>query len=340
MSKFIERVPQTSHVNVYYPGASECTGSSNCNGNTKVIPCQGNDWHFSDVTCKNGCPSQPACSEIDGNTCPSLGQNISYVWSGQFNSDQQPLVDCEYTPESFSYSDVVEYREQFGVTDNYNQVLLPSFCFKESTVCPNIPDTTKPWSKCPRILSNLNGDSSGNAGADCTTWASKNPKIADNAMSQFCSSSSGSNICSCVNRNNSAVFNYISSGLAERATFGGANSNLNGVDPSCWFVPCANPQAFLVPSSINNSECIDTCKIINTIISTVPTNLTLAQLQNEIECTLTATPTPVNPSSSSNNPSGSIFSTSSSSSGTTVLIIVGIILLIIFFVILAFLFLG
>ena len=41
------------------------------------------------------------------------------------------------------------------------------------------------------------------------------------------------------------------------------NSNLSNVDASCWYTPCANPQAYLVPSSLNNNTCNNVCTNIS-----------------------------------------------------------------------------
>jgi hypothetical protein len=335
MSKLVERVVQTSHVNIYYPGAANCTGSTVCDANTKVSTCNDCDWHFADVTCKNGCPSQPACSGIDGNVCPQLGTNIEYHFSEDngiclANTDKQPLVDCTYDASTFDYTDIVAFQEEFcggncDTSTNFNNILMPNFCFKSTTICPDIPGTNTSWKECPIILSNLSGAPSGNAGADCMNWSSKNPAISNTTMNQFCSANPSDPTCGCINRNKSEVFNYI-------------NANLSNIDPSCWYTPCANPQAFLVPSVLTDSvECTGVCSKINSIIATIPTNLTLKQLQNEIECAITSTPVPIPPGNTNNTGSSSSTSSSSFFSSTTFWVIFGIVLFLIIVIILAFL---
>ena len=343
---FHELIPQKSHVNVYYPGAANCTGTTVCDSNTKVFTCTGCDWHFTDVPCKNGCPSQPACSGIDGNTCPQLGSNISYSFATDHDVclrdsiTSEPLVECIYDSTSFDYNDVIKYRDTFcsGNCDNssnFNEILMPTFCFQDTTVCPVIPGSDTPLNKCPKILSNLSGAMSGNPGADCMDWAIKNPSISDTAMNQYCSlgsvKSNGSNsVCNCINRSQSAVFNYINPNLGKQ------------VDSSCWFIPCANPQAFLVPSKLNNKNCDSTvCSQINKIISSVPTRLTKAQLQNEIGCTITATPITVAAPVNSVNPNTGLSSTDSdTSSSWWIIILIIVLLFVILMIILLFVFLG
>ena len=292
--KLIERVPQKSTVNVYYPGSKNCTGNTSCDANTQIASCNGCDWHFADMSCKDGCPQQPICSEIDNDVCPVLGSNIEFKWldsDGVCLKDpsKNPLVECTYDPKTFKYSDVQKYQQYFCDDDctdnsNYNEILMPTFCFWDSNPeeCPKIPGTDESWGECPQILSNLTGVTEGTAGSDCTNWSNRNQEVANSLMSKYCHHNT-SGVCGCINRTESPIYNYIKS-----------HTSLN---PSLWYKPCANPQSYLVPTTlIGKSSAANStigCDEINNIIKNFPTNLTKSQLQAELNCNITATPSSV-----------------------------------------------
>ena len=337
---FTENVLQKSHVNVYYPGSNHCLGNTSCDSTTTVATCNGCDWNFSQIACNQGCPSQPACSEIDGNSCPNLGENIQYQWdTGSGNTCPiDPLIKCTYDSKTFEYSDILRYQEEFCINNsvpicsdnsNYNKIIMPEFCFKPTTICPIVPGTKSSWQNCPNILSNITGSDSNNPGATCSTWATNNKKILDSTINQYCKNNITDGTCKCINKNNSDVYNYINSGMKLNGNF----------DSSCWYTPCANPQAYLVSSTSNNVKCNMTpvCTRVNEIISTTPTNLTKSQLQAELNCTITSNPIPIDPnnsgtSESSNIPINNVQTTSNFWWILLVIIVVIIILIILFFI--------
>jgi len=337
---FTENVIQKSHVNVYYPGSNHCLGSTTCDSSTPVATCDGCDWEFSQVTCKQGCPSQPACSEIDGNTCPNLGENVQYQWDTGSNGTCpiEPLIKCTYDAKTFKYSDVLQYQQDFcketGVpictgNSNYNNIIMPEFCFDSTTICPIVPGTKSSWQNCPNILSNITGSDSNNPGATCSTWSSSNKNLADTTMLNYCKNNSTDGTCKCINKNNSTVYNYINTGMQQSGNF----------NSTCWYTPCANPQAYLVPSTSSNVSCNMTplCARVNQIISTTPTNLTKAQLQAELNCSITSTPTPIDPnntgtSSATNIPINNVQTTSNFWWIILIIVVVIIILIILFFI--------
>ena len=337
---FTENVRQTSHVNVYYPGADHCSGSTTCNSTTPVATCNNCDWEFSEVSCNAGCPSQPACSEIDGATCPDLGQNVQYEWNVNNGiCPIEPTVKCTYDSKTFNYSDIVKYQQNFCSgnnncpgNSNYNNTIMPNFCFNETTICPIVPGTTSSWSNCPNILSNINGQSGGNPGSTCSAWASSNKVTSDISMNTHCTSNPDDGTCQCVNRANSSVYQYINNGMNQSG----------GFSPGCWYKSCANPQAFLVPSTVNNTNCnmSQVCARVNQIISSTPTSLSKQQLQAELNCNITATPIQTSNSTAStvpfaavtsNNPVNSVTTTTSSWWWIIIIIIIIIIILIIIF---------
>jgi len=300
MSTFIQKLPQKSQVNIYYPGSDHCNGNTNCNANTPVESCTGCDWQFSTVACKDDCPSQPICSEIDGNTCPQIGKNILYQWatSGEVCLMQKgyPMVECTYDAKSFDYSDVLLYRNKFcdsgnncnsaptDVKNNYNSVIMPNFCLQDTTICPKQPGSEDTWKTCPIILSNISGSLDPSPGLDCMNWSNFDSTDYDKSIYNYCYNNT-SPVCDCINRDNSDVYNYIQRGLS---TIGEIS------DPSCWFVPCGYPKSYLIPTDLNNKNCsASVCNKINQVISNVPTDLTLSQLNESLNCTITSTPTPV-----------------------------------------------
>lgn len=315
MSRFIEIVPQKSHVNVYYPGSHKCTGITTCDKNEPVIPCKGCDWAFSTVTCNPGCPDQLACSSLDSRVCPTLGTFLEAEWATSKmgvclnDSESLPLVSCTYDASTLSYEDIQKYQNHFDKESNYNNIIMPEFCFRKTS------------DGMPIILS---GDT--DSKDECINWANKNPDIYDLKVKQYCShtDSEGSEECKCSNRAISPVYQYISRNLKSE------------VKSNQWFNSCMNPQSHLVPMFLNNKSVSITgvCDEINNIISTVPTNLTKRQLQEEISCVISSTPSSNNSEVNSSSSSVSSASSNDTTSSSTFWIIITIIVVIIIIILL------
>lgn len=321
---FSEIIEQTSHVGVYYPGNSTC--QSNCNSTTPVQRCNGCDWQFSTQECQSGCPSQPVCSKIDTSICPIIGDSVKSEWAttGGF-CPSKPLVECNYNASTFSYNDIIEYKRLFCTNDkcqdnkNYNEIIAPTFCYQQTGDCPTNPSTGNKWPECPNILMPIIDKE--NSGKECQNWSTNNPSISDQTMMNYCSTRLSDPICNCINKDNSAVYNYINNGMQLSGNY----------SPACWYSPCFNSGNYLVPSNLNNVECpSQVCTRVNEIIRTIPTNLTVEELQNELSCEVTVTPIPINQNNSiTTNNNSSSSSTSDNSSIWIIIVIVLIIIIIV-----------
>ena len=279
MSKFSEILTQKNQVNVYSPGANTCK-SGTCSSSTKVPACNNCDWNYANQTCAVGCPSQRLCSGLDTTVCPSFnGAFVGATWntSAIGACPSTPQVKCQYDANLFNIQSVNDYRAQFCSNNsctgnsNFNSILMPSFCFQDTTVC------TGNLTECPEIMN------SGQAGALCKNWAVNNPTSFSDAAGGFCSDPSNS-MCGCVNRAANPVYNYIKPNLDV------------SIPDSCWFLSCTDPNFDLIPPGLSNPGCNRTtmCANINNIIKTVPTNLTREQLLAQINCDNLANTIPIN----------------------------------------------
>lgn len=241
-------------------------------------PCNNGDWAYGERRdCGPNC-IRFECSELDIGTCPSIGENIEAEWArNTSNESESPLVFCTYDPTTFDFDDVNEYRDNFGEDDQYNEVVMPTFCFDTSINCPEDPTKETPWKSCPNMLD------TGDSGELCRDWRSRNIKIADDAQSTYCQKNSSDPTCSCYTRQNDPVYQIVSPD--------------NPYNDGCWYAPCSKPESYLVPSSLINDDppCPDDkiiCPVINDIISKSVSNIPQSQFQESITCPITATPIP------------------------------------------------
>ncbi len=292
MSIFSQLVAQPGQIDVYYPGANTCKPGT-CSASTPVAKCTGCDWHYTDVTCAPGCPSQPACSVLYADTCPSLGTSfISAQWA---KSDTgvclTPQVSCTYDASKMTYDDILAYKTQFcddsqcTNSESYSTVIMPTFCLSSSKTC------TGGLTSCTEMLDSTD------SGSLCRSWASTYPTEADTAISEFCRLTPDST-CSCVSRYQSDAYVYL-------------NTNLEGkYNPGCWFTSCTNPQKQLITSDVVTKGCdkATMCADINNIVKTVPTTLSKGQIQAATICTITEDPiAPDNTSGTSSTSSSTVF---------------------------------
>ena len=98
--------------------------------------------------------TQVSCSKIaPTETCGEIGSNQTVEW--KFNNEgetESPLVECTYDATTFDLDDVIEYENRYGQDAGYDIVVMPNFCFQESTTCVVDPKTNNPWKTCPNIL--------------------------------------------------------------------------------------------------------------------------------------------------------------------------------------------
>src|SRR5579872_4591413 len=181
MSEFSITVTQTSQTGVYSPGATTCKAGT-CGSSTPVAKCSGCDWHFADVICATGCPSQPLCSSLDPKTCPAFGTSfVSAAWAtSKSGVCATPSVSCTYDASKMTLTDVESFMSQFctdatcSTQPSWDKVIMPTFCFENSTTC------TGSLTECPEMLDSTD------AGSLCRSWASASSKTSDQAAIDFC----------------------------------------------------------------------------------------------------------------------------------------------------------
>nr|QBK90300.1 MAG: entry-fusion-complex G9/A16 [Pithovirus LCPAC102] len=265
MNTVTEIVEQTSIVRPYTSDINE--------------PCDNGDWAYGEKRdCGPNC-IKFECSELDPSTCPKIGKNIIVDWN--FNDQgisESPQVSCMYSPSTFDFEDVLQYIDEFGKDTQYNEVVMPQFCFSTSdmsTNCEIDPITGNPWPECVNMIDRKD------PGILCREWRSNNPELADTAQCRYCTNNSSDPTCGCYNRNKNPVYQIVSTD--------------NPINDGCWYLPCSTPESYLVPSSLINDDppCPDddiVCGTVNKIISNSISSIPQSVFQEFITCDITATP--------------------------------------------------
>lgn len=220
----------------------------------------GGDWFLGQVP--SSCAVASRCSRKDPDVCPVLNGNRSN--NNFFN--QPPTVDCYYSIMIFdSVQAVVDYKDNFGTTDDYNKVIMPYFCSQNSTMCPTGLRT------CSGFLSTANDGLNAQL---CNTWAASSPELADGVKRAYCFSRPGQDDCKCLNRSSDPVYRSVKS------------LGLGSLNDRCWYVNCAVTTQ-LVTSDIASEIC-NTDQICQNIVDILNNNGVdiNSQIQQTINCKL------------------------------------------------------
>jgi len=259
----------------------------------------GGDWFLGQVT--SACAVASRCSRKNPDVCPVLNGNRSN--NNFFN--QPPTVDCYYSINIFDQVQaVIDYRDNFGTTDDYNRYIMPYFCSQKSTMCPTGLNT------CSSFLSTANN---GLKAQVCNTWAASFPELADGVKRAYCLSSPGQDDCKCLNRSSDPVYRSVKS------------LGLGSINDRCWYVNCAVTNQ-LITSDIANEVCNteQICQNIVEILNNDGVDIN-SQIQQTINCDL---------STGGSNPGGGSSTQNSNNSIYLYIVIAGIILFILVFIIL------
>ena len=269
MTDFTQYVNQTGVCNSF-----EIDSDILCSDNNK----QGKQ--ISDKAVETGLIKE--CTRLCDNECPPLGKGlISFEWKNDidnFKNVDNKAVSCNYDAENFTLNDVKQYIIAYGKDDNYNNILMPTYCFQETTKCVNNPNTNEPWESCPNILSTTG------AGRLCKDWRSSNIDLADDTQLEYCDNNSDNGTCACYNRSDNQVYDLI-------------NEDIDYND-GCWYKPCTSPDSYLVSSNLINTDppcpCQDEiCDNINVVIGNSQSNLPQSAFEEVILCPITSTPIPI-----------------------------------------------
>lgn len=320
MTEVIQIVEQTSIVDNY---------DTEQNGD-----CKNGDWNYGSKTCGEDCVIYHCSKLAVEPTCGNIGNNVEGEWKLDDQGDSKsPQVQCTYDANTFDEDDIDEYIDKFGEDEQYNTVVMPTFCFQESTECVDNPETGKPWPTCPNMLGR------GRIGMQCRNWRSNNTDDADKAQNDYCSDNPGDPVCGCYNRDDDEVYRLVSchdDDCDSNSSSSSNNSNSNSCDnpynAGCWYKPCTQPANYLVPSDLinDNPPCppeAQVCGQINTIISETVSDLPQSAFQDKITCEITENPIP------SSNGNGNGGSSSFTIWIIFIVIFVIIIIIVIFFVV-------
>ena len=224
-------IVQEEPYDVYNVG--ECR-SFICSSQTPVAQCQNGDWAYSVRKCGMTCPQQPSCSRVNPDICPTFSGQGSV--NTQFS--QAPTVQCNYNLSQFTTTeDIVKWDLVFGKNQQYNEVIMPSFCASQTTEsCP--PNES---GRIPQTCSVLRSE--GDGGRLCREWALNNPTLGDTAKEKYCSTYNTFE-CGCLNRNQDLEFRSFKQFVPD-------------VPDTCWYRPCTSSRYNLIPSNLQNQTCPD-----------------------------------------------------------------------------------
>lgn len=255
-------IVQKNPYDIYEVG--ECR-SFICSAKTPVAQCSDGDWTWKFRKCGMTCPQQPICSRPDPSLCPTFsGQRPQSI---KFNS--APHLECTYNLSSFStVADLQKWKEIFGQNKEYDQILIPAFCSKQSfSDCPLNQD-----GKIPASCSILRANNS--AGDFCREWAKENPSLADQVKEEYCQKHNTFE-CACLNRDQEVEYRSFKEYLPE-------------VPDSCWYRPCTQPEFNFIPESLSSPICPDgVCTQVNKgWDSKVHQDFSYSEAQNATICPL------------------------------------------------------
>lgn len=254
---------QTYKGDMYISGPCQC---GTCSTETPYQSCKKHnnirDWSIGGVKCCGGfCRWQSECVPLEkkvqcqiGNSSKGKDPFIDIAWD-----KIAPNVKCTYDA---SYVDTVDqvnnFIDKFGETDE----LMTHYCGRKVTKCPGAQTA------CSRIKSTAPG------ARLCREWyAKQSPTRKDDLMKNYCANNRTDD-CKCVNRADDPIYNKL---------------KMVKINDGCWYIPCANPSKYFVPSKLVNAKCPDSiCDIIFEYIK--DKKIDIDYVKNKINCDFNPTP--------------------------------------------------
>jgi hypothetical protein len=199
-----------------------------------------NDWALNS---QQGYSSENCC-QVDTSLCPVLGgsgvASVSFTDVGNCVNNITCEVSCQYQLSDVDNFDaVIDFIDNFGFNDDYNEILMPTFCSQSVTTCPADPITGGSQGSCSRF------SSIGQDGALCQAWA-RNPNnnnVADSSKTTYCENNPTGSECACINRSSNPVYTALK------------NEPGNEFNDGCWWKPCSNIENFLVRNAFACARC-------------------------------------------------------------------------------------
>lgn len=226
------------------------------------------------------CNAQFECTKLDTSVCPIIGgvqpsvkwdPSVSVRDYSRWKDPTYLNVQCTYPTSTVKNAqDLSNFKSNFSNNPNLEQVIdrdvLPTFCSVPSTSC------SEGVSSCSRF------HSTDEEGKICRAWDKRDHGAADVAKTTYCKNNPSSLECRCINRASDKIYQAIA-----------AKSNS---PDACWFLPCKNPDTYLVPSTISlSTTCPNICQQINDFTSTDGANISIGELKQSIDCNFTQTVT-------------------------------------------------
>lgn len=265
----IGRITQTNQKLKYQPGADVCD-CFKCTIFTSERPCSKtnniSDWEIEhkDKTCCGGlCRPQPVCVHPDPGECfigldkDARNPLMSVEWDRV-----APRLKCQYDLDRINtFKQVQEFNSKFGV----NNDVEARYCTQKVSDCPY------DLKECSRLIS------TGEGGDICRLWfQAQNDNIKDATIQNYCLRNNTED-CKCVNRSMEATYRSM--------------KGLKSINDGCWYVPCANPSRYLVPSHLKTPECPkNMCNVLFDFIKTG--NVSFNDVKNDVNCSWETPPTP------------------------------------------------
>nr|QBK90553.1 MAG: entry-fusion-complex G9/A16 [Pithovirus LCPAC104] len=254
--------------------------------NSKVTRCEGLLWQYGKFCCGPGCIAGilPKCSNLNPTICPNIAGganstflnddgNINPMLESSVSPNTIGNVRCNYKLTEFKLvTDVQGWINKFGsgdptdINDPLNKKILPFFCSQSSRNCVIDPTTGKPMPKCTNLRN------TGEAGRICRNWAniSANRDIVEATKQNACLINNTPD-CACMNRSGNRIYQIVKKG--------------NPFNDGCWFIPCSNPETYIVPQELINPACPNNiCQVINNIVDNSGTNINTGEIEQTISC--------------------------------------------------------
>lgn len=262
-----------------------CTLRQGCSARKAQVPCKAEDAVVGAKACGVGplgnqaCRAQLTCSKLDTSICPVIGGvTPSVQWtpglprgnSSQWSSASNLNVQCSYPAGTIkTVADLNTFNAAFSGNSNRSTIvdtnIMPAFCSIPSSTCGPDPETGAARTTCSRFSST---DAEGSL---CRSWEARKPSAADTAKTNYCRSNPKATECRCINRATDPIYQQIA-----------VRSN---APDSCWYLPCKNPDSYLVPSTIQlSTTCPNICQQINDFASNEGASLDVNELRQSINC--------------------------------------------------------
>lgn len=274
---------QKNRIETYNPTCSGCNGDGcsggRCSAFTKWHSCNtdingSSDWRFDtdEGECIFTCPNKPTCSKLDKNFC-KIGNDslIDSEWKTG-NEAIDPTVSCYYNSNILHHIPLSNFLSKFpNEVNTFNKLALnycsgiSKDCFKLGN-CSFYNDITDKGKFCKTFLNN------------------QSPQDKDSIKIEHCQEFDTED-CKCINR----AFDQTYIELKKNV--------VNDTNDGCWYMPCANPDNYLVTENNLNPVCQQNICQNLIAVSQVNGNVSISDIKELTTCSFDNNPDPEIPDS-------------------------------------------